>query len=594
MRCLLLLCLFILSGYGQIATVDRIQPEILNLGRIGNCCDIRFGDKLFHCVNDAAEHNRNRITVKSSLIGNQPSINVGIVTYATSDISNYAIYSFVVNEAYAEHNNYKFWHLNESGPMYDNNDARWNKIKILLDALDPINGWGNNLDYLMWVDADMIFLDMSMRIEQIAAAFPFANMIVSAEHTGSTTLINSGSILVKNSKWTRNLLNDWWNFADRKYYSDQEQFDMLYTKYKDINNYDRNIVILRPDGINSDPPAMTMQRSYNQILHLMGEHDQYRIKVFSSAFQEICRHYHSNNNSSKLAQQLSITRENLLLWTLEEYSKEYEYLITDYSKHITNGENTLTKSRRLSNSAHHYAHALTHTQIEHNINKSNEIRLRVFELLKANIENRRKLSLNIVSNKLEPDWPEHLKIVAEAGQNICSMGLYSDKILCANEVMGILQEILYVCHIEQRDAVMLMISHMNRELGMIELSNQNYTGALAKFEIDLEISRKISLKFGAHILITPLSLVANILAIFNQYTKAYNLYDEAVGLIENYAGKNHHSLRQPLINYGIALVTNKDYLRAEPILERVLALNKETYDHTIEIKAQEYLLQIKK
>lgn len=590
---LLLICSFIICGYGQISTIDRIQPDKLNLGRVGNCCDnYRVGETLLNCVIDAAKNNRDRIHVKSLFAGNQPSINVGIVTYATSDITNYAVYSFLVNEAYAEHNYYKFWYLNETGPMYDSNDARWNKIKILLDALDPINGWGNNLDYILWVDADMIFLDMSMRIEQIAAAFPHAHMIVSAEHTGSTTLINSGSILVKNSKWARKFLHDWWNFADRKYYSDQEQFDMLYNKYKNKNKYDRNIVILRPDGINSDPPAMTLQRSYNQMLHLMGEHDHYRTKVFSSAFHEICRHYHTNSSFSRLAQQLSISRDNLLRWTVEEYSKEYENLVYEYSIHARNGENTLTKSRKLSNSAHHYAHALMYTQTEHDMNKSNEIRLRVFELLKANVESRRNLSVNLNSNKIEPDWPEHLKVVAEAGQNICSIGLYSDKIRCTKEVMTILQEIILVCHIEQRDSVMLMLSHMNRETGMIELSVQNYTEALAYFELDLVISRKVSFKFGAHVLITPLSLVANVLAMFNHYQKAYKLFAEAVELIENYAGQNHHSLRQPLVNYGIALVTNKEYVKAKPILERVLALNKETYDSAIEIKAQEYLLQV--
>ena len=92
-----------------------------------------------------------------------------------------------------------------------------------------------------------------------------------------------------------------------------------------------------------------------------------------------------------------------------------------------------------------------------------------------------------------------MKIVAEAGQNVCSMGSYGHKIRCTKEVMAILQEIISVCHMEQRDAVMLMMSHISREIGMIELGVQNYTEALSNFETDLAISRKVSSKFGAPI-----------------------------------------------------------------------------------------------
>jgi hypothetical protein len=52
----------------------------------------------------------------------------------------------------------------------------------------------------MWIDADLIFLDMNLRIEQVAASYPKAHILISAENHGSTTLINSGSILIKNSK----------------------------------------------------------------------------------------------------------------------------------------------------------------------------------------------------------------------------------------------------------------------------------------------------------------------------------------------------------------------------------------------------------
>lgn len=92
----------------------------------------------------------------------------------------------------------------------------------------------------------------------------------SIEHAGSTTLINSGSVMVRNTAWARDFLSRWWTFANRTMFSDQEQFDMLYKQELDNDPLLRDkVVILQPDAINSDPPAMTQQKEHNQVLHLM-------------------------------------------------------------------------------------------------------------------------------------------------------------------------------------------------------------------------------------------------------------------------------------------------------------------------------------
>ena len=210
------------------------------------------------------------------------SSTVGLVTYATQDIWNYTAYSFAVNEIYAEHNNYVMLHLDgESSSEYDSFDSRWNKVKILEEALDPETGWARHLDWVVWIDADAIVLDMNLRIEEVVAPYPEAHLLVSAEHAGSSTLI-SGVVIVKNSAWSRAFLKEWWTFKSRTLYSDQEQFDLLYkAKYAELG-LDRKVVILPPDAINSDPPAMTMQKPYNQVLHLMGEHTMFRVRVFEN------------------------------------------------------------------------------------------------------------------------------------------------------------------------------------------------------------------------------------------------------------------------------------------------------------------------
>lgn len=96
------------------------------------------------------------------------------------------------------------------------------------------------------------------------------------EHAGSSTLVNSGCVLVKNSAWARRFLSEWWSHADRTLYSDQEQFDLLYEHRRRVaaaesgeRAFMDRIAILAPDALNSDPPAMTQQKPYNGVLHLM-------------------------------------------------------------------------------------------------------------------------------------------------------------------------------------------------------------------------------------------------------------------------------------------------------------------------------------
>lgn len=96
-----------------------------------------------------------------------PSLRLGIVTYATNNIWDYASFAMAINAAYAEQNGYSLTILDESsGPMEDS-DSRWNKVTILERALHPVDGWAQDMDYLVWIDADFAFLDFSFRLESV-------------------------------------------------------------------------------------------------------------------------------------------------------------------------------------------------------------------------------------------------------------------------------------------------------------------------------------------------------------------------------------------------------------------------------------------
>jgi hypothetical protein len=118
---------------------------------------------------------------KSCTFGPQP-LHTCIVTYITEDILSYARYSLLINGFYSSLYENDFYVIHPGTAQHmdlDHYDARWNKIKLLYDAIQP-NGWGQHCDYVMWVDADWIVLDMKWDIAAIVSAHPTANIIVSA------------------------------------------------------------------------------------------------------------------------------------------------------------------------------------------------------------------------------------------------------------------------------------------------------------------------------------------------------------------------------------------------------------------------------
>lgn len=652
-----------LLGYSQITTSVRKQPDPFRPTFVHACCKyIKDPPSLLHCSNVTANANKDLILEEITrenrrTNGKSKKPRLGIVTFATRDIWNYSAYALAVNEAYAEHNGYIFQHLDpESGPSYDTYDARWSKVKILEDSIDPINGWARDLDFVMWIDADFIFLDMGLRLEEVAEAHPGAHIIASAEHAGSTTLINSGTVLIRNSQFSREFLADWWNFADRKLYSDQEQFDLLYNARVDV--VADKIAILPPDALNTDPPAMTMQKPYNQVLHLMGEHTHYRARVFGAAFHEICRLHEAernflnerkrrpnskikaadggakagagsegiecigvgvegdgdeNSSSLTLAHQLTVTRERLLEWTLSEYSTEALNLLKDFEMGSRKGLKDEASSRRLANSVHHYAHGLAHSGSEENLKESWRLRKRVYKLLYKNVQNRRKLLTNKSSavsidpesgagsevvfdiEKVQRDWPEQLKIVAEAGQQLLEHGSIKQRRKVAAEVYSLLEEMLSLCHPQQRSAVLMMVSHIEREIALIHIADNKATEALKHFEQALRISRELANQSGEHILVAPISMLANTLAMMGRFDEAFPLFHEAIQLAEIHVGSNHESISQLLVNLGIALVQTGQYTDAEPVLRRslhILDINGNVGPNILRDRAEEHLMYI--
>lgn len=138
--------------------------------------------QLMALANFSATPQFNTVVEQRSESQQSPSVRLGIVTYASKDIWNYAAYAMAINAAYAEHHGYSLTILDETSGAFDSGDARWNKVKILESALDPFEGWAQDLDFLVWIDADFVFLDFGFRLESVVAeaSNPNAHLFISA------------------------------------------------------------------------------------------------------------------------------------------------------------------------------------------------------------------------------------------------------------------------------------------------------------------------------------------------------------------------------------------------------------------------------
>lgn len=264
-----------------------------------SCCRYGVGDgvdnDIISCVNESSAYRWN--------IAPQ---NIVVLTSHTAEISNYSAYSTFAKEAYCAYNNYKFIVADGNISSYEPRDPRWNKVKILSSAIDQNRGFANYSDYVIWLDADLIMLNFSFRFEEVIEAYPDAHVIISHDADNSKAMMDSGALIVKNSKFSRQFLDKWWGYDSddlkdhenhhkklvSKYYfehGDQSQLDAVYKWYqkqeqkasqnskkkKKKSSYSKGdinkIAILPSNAFNSKSPACLYQQDSDRVLHLSDE-----------------------------------------------------------------------------------------------------------------------------------------------------------------------------------------------------------------------------------------------------------------------------------------------------------------------------------
>lgn len=285
---MLLLCSILLVHciFGQIANESTLlfikQTGLHQLSVSTQCCEhIHDYNSLYNCI----------LNSQRSIHAIRSMVNVTLYTFVSENILQYAAYGLAINAFYAQQNQYNFEIIGASKEHpYNESDARWNKVQMLLNGVKTVIASSDNYmgKYLVWLDADLILLDMKMKIELIAEAYPSADIIMSKDIARAEFVANSGFIIVRVSLWVQQFLERWWRTYDRRRCCDQNAFTWL---YDDLNSEDlQHIALLRADAINSNFPAWKHQEEFNQVLHLAGGSSLlFRKPIFTLGFGEICK-----------------------------------------------------------------------------------------------------------------------------------------------------------------------------------------------------------------------------------------------------------------------------------------------------------------
>lgn len=281
------LTIFLVSEVeSQLTMFPRDQPIIFPTSLSKQCCGLISNPQaLLDCTNNTAVQNNKKFMAEKK---------IALVKYSTNNIAEYTSYSMAINSAFAEINHYGMILLTPNdGAEYEKSDQRWNKVKIIENALHPVTGWARDLQYVVWLDSDLIILDMGMLLEEIASNFSEYDMIFSSDPRLENGVVNSGMFFVKNTEWSRKFLNDWWQTYDRNTGMDQHVFTKLYDQNKP--EMSKHIAILRSDAINTNFPSWENQQPHNQVLHLAGVSNIMRKEIFKTAFQTFCNSVNSVN-----------------------------------------------------------------------------------------------------------------------------------------------------------------------------------------------------------------------------------------------------------------------------------------------------------
>ena len=208
------------------------------------------------------------------------------------EILEYAAPAALVNALWAASKGYAFiayGHVKRQPASYD---ARYGKVELNRALL---TSWPS-LSWVFWLDADAVVVHHAFDVIALGRQYPHADLIACAEANMETnTRINSGTMLVRGSAWSRDFFAAWWQHPDAAIGGpDQWTFDELWRV--DALGLVGKTVVLPATAFNSEPPFYETFRggAAQPVVHLMGDAASVRQRIFARMAAALCARHTGN------------------------------------------------------------------------------------------------------------------------------------------------------------------------------------------------------------------------------------------------------------------------------------------------------------
>jgi hypothetical protein len=188
----------------------------------------------------------------------------------TPNISSYSKITEQINRKYCNKWQYDF-------KLYDtlipNKWATWSKLDAIKKTL-----FNNDYDYIFWIDSDAFFNNHDIQLENFITTY---DMYICDDLPnnlpGQHCIVNTGTMLIKNTKYMQDFINIWLNYdGPYNYQPYHEQTILDYMIKNNIFNCENKIKIYKANTFNS-----IIYEFHNDdfIIHMMDMDEQNRINI---------------------------------------------------------------------------------------------------------------------------------------------------------------------------------------------------------------------------------------------------------------------------------------------------------------------------
>jgi hypothetical protein len=125
-------------------------------------------------------------------------------------------------ERFAKLHGYTLVFSTNSSSITGNRHPVWSAIALPLHLLEESP---SRFDYVMWMDCDALFINYSVRIEDLISMHPDKDLIISEDGRG----LSGGNWIVRNSDWSRDFLYSVLSTESFNDFDLRDQFGMLWT-----------------------------------------------------------------------------------------------------------------------------------------------------------------------------------------------------------------------------------------------------------------------------------------------------------------------------------------------------------------------------